>query len=218
MKIAIDGPAGAGKSTVAKLLAKELGFIYIDTGAMYRALTLKALRKNISLENIESLIKLAKSTEIQFKNEDFRQDIYCDEENVTEEIRSPEVNLNVSKLASYPAIRDIMVKEQRKLARAFPVVMDGRDIGECVLPDADFKFFVTASLEVRAKRRILELSKSGHHTTYIEVKDDIAQRDTSDANRKVGALKILDDSIIIDTSDKTIEEVLNLMIAYIKRE
>ncbi len=218
MKIAIDGPAGAGKSTVAKLLAQRLGYIYIDTGAMYRVLTLKALRRNISLNNIESLAQLANSIKIHFENKDSRQYIYCDGENVTEAIRTPEVSLHVSKLASHPVIRKIMVAEQQKLAKTSSVVMDGRDIGECVLPEADFKFFVTANLEIRAKRRVLELSESGHNTTYEEVRADIAQRDANDANRGVGALKILDDSIVIDTSNQSIEEVLNQMIAYIKRE
>lgn len=216
MKIAIDGPAGAGKSTVAKLLAKELGFIYIDTGAMYRALTLKALDQNIDFDDTKALADLAKSTKIHFENIDNIQLIYCEEADVTEKIRTPEVSSHVSKLAYHPIVREIMVEEQKRLADTASVVMDGRDIGECVLPDAKFKFFITASLEVRAKRRILELSKLGHNTSLAEVKEDMAKRDATDANREVGALKILKDSIVIDTSDKNIEEVLSIITAIIR--
>lgn len=218
MKIAIDGPAGAGKSTVAKLLAQKLGVIYIDTGAMYRALTLKALRLGVNLDDINTLTELAKSISIYFKNEGEQQHIYCDGENVTEEIRTPEVSNNVSKIAAYTSIREIMVKQQQEMAKSSSVVMDGRDIGECVLPDADYKFFLTASIEERAKRRILELKKQGYDVSLEDVKEDIILRDTNDANREVGALKILKDSIVIDTSDKTIIEVLDTMISVIKRE
>lgn len=217
MKIAIDGPAGAGKSTVAKLLAQKLGIIYIDTGAMYRALTLKALRLGVNLDDIKSLTDLAKNISISFKNLGEQQYIYCDGENVTEEIRIPEVNNNVSKIAAYTAIREIMVKQQQEMAKSSSVVMDGRDIGECVLPDADFKFFLTASIEERAKRRSLELKKQGYDINLEEVKKDLISRDTNDSNREVGALKILDDSIVIDTSDKTITEVLDSMISIINQ-
>ncbi len=215
MKIAIDGPAGAGKSTIAKLLAQKLGFIYIDTGAMYRALTWKALQLGINLDDSESLTDLAQSTNIYFKNKGDKQYIYCDKEDITELIRTPGINSHVSKLASYPTVREIMVKKQQEMAKLAAVVMDGRDIGECVLPDAQYKFFITASLEERAKRRILELAEQGHDLAFMEVKNDIAQRDASDANRGVGALKILDDSIIIDTSDKSIIEVLDTIVSFI---
>ncbi|HZK44319.1 MAG TPA: (d)CMP kinase [Syntrophomonadaceae bacterium] len=218
MKIAIDGPAGAGKSTVAKMLAQKLGFIYIDTGAMYRALTWKALRLGIELDNTQSLADLAKSTKIHFENEVDQQYIYCDKENVTEEIRRPEVSLHVSKLASLVTIREILVKEQQKMAEYSSVVMDGRDVGECVLPDATYKFFVTASLEERANRRIEELKIQGYHITYDKVKSDIAQRDDSDAKRQVGSLKVLEDSIIIDTTGKSIKEVFNILLSYIDQE
>lgn len=216
MKIAIDGPAGAGKSTIAKLLASKLDFIYIDTGAMYRALTLKALRQGIDLDDTETIVYLAKSTKIHFANQDSIPRIYLDNEDVTTTIRAPEVNHYVSKLASHSLVRGIMVEEQKKLAKTSAVVMDGRDIGECVLPDAEYKFFITASLEERTKRRILELSELGHNIDYEELKKDIAKRDSDDASREVGALKILDDSIVIDTSDKTIEEVLNYITSIIR--
>lgn len=218
MKIAIDGPAGAGKSTVAKLLAQKLGFIYIDTGAMYRALTLKALRLGVNLEDTKNLTELAKSISIYFKNEGDQQYIYCDGENVTEEIRTPEVSNNVSKIAAYTSVREIMVKQQQEMARSSSVVMDGRDIGECVLPDADFKFYLTASIEERAKRRILELTEQGYDISFEEIKEDIISRDNNDANREVGALKILEDSIVIDSSNKNITEVLDSMIQLINRE
>lgn len=217
MKIAIDGPAGAGKSTVAKLLAKKLGYIYIDTGAMYRALTLKALRSGIDLNDIKSLTELAKNITISFKNEGEQQYIYCDGENVTEAIRLPEVSNSVSKVAAYTSIREIMVRQQQELAKSSSVVMDGRDIGECVLPDADFKFFLTASIEERAQRRRLELKEQGYDIKLEDVKEELILRDTNDSNREVGALKILEDSIVIDTSDKAITEVLNHMISIINQ-
>lgn len=215
MKIAIDGPAGAGKSTIAKMLAEKLGFIYIDTGAMYRALTLKAIEQGIDLDDYMALTELAQSANIYFKNEADLQYIYCDGENVTELIRTPEINSNVSKIAAYPTVRTFMVKKQQDLAKLDAVVMDGRDIGECVLPDADFKFFITASLEERAARRIKELAQKGHQLTLEEVQDEIAKRDANDTNRGVGALKILDESIVIDTTNKSIKEVLDTLIAYI---
>ncbi len=208
MQIAIDGPAGAGKSTIAKLLAKKLGFIYIDTGAMYRALALKALANGIDCDDTEAIVAMAKSSKIHFTNHKAIFHIYLDNEDVTDKIRTPEVSRYVSKLASHPLVREIMVEEQKELAKAIAVVMDGRDIGECVLPNADYKFFITASLAERTSRRILELSKLGHNIDYEELKDEIAKRDKNDENREVGALKILDDSIVIDTTGKSIEEVL----------
>lgn len=218
MKIAIDGPAGAGKSTIAKLLAGKLGYIYIDTGAMYRALTLKAIQQGIDLDDYMALTELAQTANIYFRNEGELQTIYCDGENVTELIRSPEINGHVSKVAAYPTVRTHMVKKQQALANSVAVVMDGRDIGECVLPDADFKFFLTASIEERAHRRVKELAEKGHHLEEREVQAQITKRDADDTNRGVGALKILDESIVVDTTNKNIEEVLNLLISYINWE
>lgn len=212
MKIAIDGPAGAGKSTVAKIVAQKLGFIYIDTGAMYRALTWQALQNGINVGDSNALLELAKSTDIHF--ESFQQ-IFCNRINVTNFIRSPEVTAVVSTVASHPEVRRIMVQKQQKIARA-NVVMDGRDIGECVLPNADYKFFITANIDERTRRRMRELHKRGINCEFENVKADIAVRDQNDMKREVGALKILPDSIIIDSSDISIDEVVAQIFAIIR--
>lgn len=215
MKIAIDGPAGAGKSTIARLLAQRLGFIYIDTGAMYRALTLKALRNGIDLSDEDELYQLILHTDISFCYGDGEQKILCDGEDVSEDIRKPEISANVSRVASFPGVRRVMVERQRKMADKVSVVMDGRDIGECVLPDADYKFFLTASIEERANRRRKELEAKGYDIDLETLKEEIKARDEADTNRKVGALKILEDSIVIDTSSMSIEQVIDNMLKII---
>lgn len=215
MKIAIDGPAGAGKSTIARLLAEKLGFIYIDTGAMYRALTLKALRNGVDLDNEDELCRLVIHTDIDFYHGENGQKVICDGEDVSEDIRKPEVSAHVSKVASLPGVRKIMVERQKRLADKVSVVMDGRDIGECVLPDADYKFFLTASIEERASRRKKELEEKGYAVDLETMKEELKKRDEADANRQVGALKILKDSIVIDTSYMSIEEVINNMLKII---
>lgn len=216
MKIAIDGPAGAGKSTLAKALARKLGYLYIDTGAMYRALTWKALQKGIDLGDVSHLCELASSTDIHFETTAGVQRLKCDGEDVTEVIRSPQVSAEVSKTASIPAIRSIMVHKQQLMAQISNVIMDGRDIGEIVLPDAEFKFFLTAGLEERARRRALETKKRGYEADINSIKKDIENRDRMDSERDVGALKILDDSIVIDTSRRTADEVLTQILSIIK--
>jgi len=218
MKIAIDGPAGAGKSTVARRLAQELGFVYIDTGAMYRVLTWKALQKKVDPENAEALYELANSIRIHFEYHSGRQKVICDGEDLTTAIRLPEVSAMVSIVASHPAIRKIMVKQQQEMARSISVVMDGRDIGECVLPDADYKFFLTASIEERANRRVAELKDSGFTINYETILQDINQRDKRDSEREIGSLKILAESIVIDSSNLSIEQVLQKMLAIIREE
>ncbi len=218
MKIAIDGPAGAGKSTVARKLAQELGFVYIDTGAIYRALTWKALQKKVDPENTEALYELANSIRIHFEYHSGRQKVICDGEDLTAAIRLPEVSAMVSTVASHPAIRKIMVKQQQEMARSISVVMDGRDIGECVLPDADYKFFLTASIEERANRRAAELKDSGFTINYETILEDITQRDKRDSEREVGSLKILAESIVIDSSNLNIDQVLQKMLAIIRGE
>ena len=218
MKIAIDGPAGAGKSTVARKLAEKLGFVYIDTGAMYRALTWKSLQKKVDPENTEALYELANSIRIHFEYHSGRQKVICDGEDLTAAIRLPEVSAMVSIVASHPAIRKIMVKQQQEMARSISVVMDGRDIGECVLPDADYKFFLTASIEERANRRAVELKDSGFTINYETILEDITQRDKRDSEREVGSLKILAESIVIDSSNLNIDQVLQKMLAIIRGE
>ncbi|MBO8159547.1 (d)CMP kinase [Thermosyntropha sp.] len=215
MKIAIDGPAGAGKSTVAKILAKRLGFTYIDTGAMYRALTLKALQNKVDLNNEKELASLVHDTDITFVYHDGEQRVFCDGIDVSEAIRAPQVNEAVSRVASFPAVRKIMVEKQQRLAEKKSVVMDGRDIGECVLPDADYKFFITASVEERARRRKKELDDKGYDVDLQDLKENIIKRDKADASREVGALKILDDSIVIDTTCMRIEDVIEELLKII---
>jgi len=213
MKIAIDGPAGAGKSTIARKIASELDFVYIDTGAMYRALTWEALNKGINTNDAAALQKLALSSDIHFEN---GQQIYCNNINVTSDIRLPRITEAVSGVASHPAVREIMVEKQQDMALTADIVMDGRDIGECVLPDAEYKFFITASIEERARRRMKELQAKGIACDLQKIKNDIAARDQSDMQRPTGALKILDDSIIIDTSNLSIDEVAARLYAIIR--
>lgn len=218
MKIAIDGPAGAGKSTVAKALSKELGFIYIDTGAMYRSLTWKALQQGIDLNDSQALVKLAEKIKIYFRHDSHGQKVICDEMDVSEEIRSPEVSTAVSKVASYSEIRAIMVKQQQKMGHSVSVVMDGRDIGECVLPDAEYKFFLTADIEERSRRRIEELKTQGYSVDPQVIKEDMLKRDRNDTEREVGALKVLSDSIIINTSSLTAEQVMKKILSIIRED
>ncbi len=218
MQIAIDGPAGAGKSTLAKSLAARLGFLYIDTGAIYRALTWKALQQGINLHDAEALCHLASSLDILFKKRDKAQYLFCDGEDVTEKIRSPQVSAEVSKVAAHPQVRDILVKKQQLMALNGDVVMDGRDIGEKVLPQAQYKFFVTAELEERVQRRIMELEKRGYNIDREAIRQDISNRDRMDSERTVGALKILPDSIIIDTTDQTAQQVFDQILALVGRE
>jgi cytidylate kinase len=218
MKIAIDGPAGAGKSTVARKLADKLGFVYIDTGAMYRALTWKALEQGIDPSNEEELDKLASTITIHIENDGGQQKVLCDGEDLTAAIRLPEVSAAVSAVASHSTIRRTMVKQQQKLASDVSVVMDGRDIGECVLPDAEYKFFITASVEERARRRAAELARSGVNTDYSDVLEEIVKRDRNDSEREIGALKVLPESIIIDSTALSVEQVLEQMLAIIQGE
>jgi cytidylate kinase len=213
--IAIDGPAGAGKSTIAKKIASELGFVYIDTGAMYRALTWEALNQGIDLNKSEALQKLATSLDIHFEE---CQQIFCNNINVTTFIRLPQVTAAVSKVASHPAVREIMVKKQQEMAHTTDIVMDGRDIGECVLPDAEYKFFVTASIDERARRRSKELQEQGIPCDINIIKQDIAERDRNDTERATGALKVLEDSIVIDTSSLTVDEVTAKLHAVIRED
>jgi len=217
MQIAIDGPAGAGKSTIARRLADKLDYIYIDTGAMYRCLTWKALKSNIDLADSAGLTKMAEDTRIEFKQNTGQQLVFCDGMDVSFAIRSPEVNSAVSIIASHPHIRSIMVHQQQEMARNHSVVMDGRDIGECVLPNAEYKFFLTASIEERARRRLADLTKSGFTPDYDTVIMDISQRDCNDSNREIGALKVLPDSIVVDTSNKSIDDMMNLIMDIIRR-
>ncbi len=205
--IAIDGPAGAGKSTVAKIVADKLGYIYIDTGAMYRALTLKALRRDIDLDADQEVVQLAQKTEISFRKQNGVERVLLDKEDVTEEIRSEQVSEQVSTVASIPQVREELVEQQRALAANWGVVMDGRDIGTVVLPAADLKIFLTASLEERARRRYQQLDDQAE-TSLEAVKQKIKQRDQKDRNREVAPLKKAPSALKIDTTEASIEEVV----------
>lgn len=211
--IAVDGPAGSGKSTVAKKIAKQLDIEYIDTGAMYRALTLKAIRLNINMENTEAIIKLMKETDITFKD----NNIFLDDVSVDKEIRKNIINRHVSDIAKIKEIREDMVYMQQKLSKTKNVIMDGRDIGTVVLPNAKFKFFITASLEERAKRRYKELINKGQtEITYNQILAEIKKRDQIDSTRKISPLKKSIDSYEIDTTNLTISESIEKIIGIIK--
>ncbi|AQS58591.1 (d)CMP kinase [Desulforamulus ferrireducens] len=214
--IAIDGPAGAGKSTVAKLVAQALNFLYIDTGAMYRAITLKALRQNLDLQDEESLTQLAKDSIIKLVPGS-QQRVLLDDEDVTEEIRSPEVTGQVSTVAKIAGVREVMVQRQREMAQETSVVMDGRDIGTVVLPDANAKFFLTASAEERANRRARELRAKGYQIDIEQLTKEIKERDYMDSNRAVSPLVPADDAITIDSTGMTIEEVVATIIDMVEK-
>ena len=207
MIIAIDGPAGTGKGTIADLLAKKLGYTYIDTGAMYRCITLKMLNNNIPLNDIEKINELLESTSIEFMNISNKQHVFLDNEDVTEDIRTPRVNEAVSPTSAIVEIRKKLVEMQRKLGENQNVVMEGRDITTVVFPNADVKIYLTASPEIRAKRRYDEMIKKGISITYEDTLKSITERDNIDMNKPVGALKIADDAIVIDSSNLTIDEV-----------
>lgn len=211
--VAIDGPAGAGKSTIANKVADILGIEYIDTGAMYRALTLKVLNKNNDPNNIKDVLQVLKDTKIDFEN----KNILLDGELVNEEIRKNKVSNNVSYVSQFKEVRDEMVRLQQEMSKSKSVIMDGRDITTVVLPDAEFKFFLTATIDERAKRRYTELLEKGHReSTYNQILNDIKNRDCIDSNREVAPLSIASDAYVLDTTDKTIDETVDLIVTMIR--
>lgn len=214
--IAIDGPAGSGKSTVSKLIAKRLSLLYIDTGAMYRALTLKAMRKGLDLHDEKSLVELAKTTKIELE-EKSKLHVFLDGEDVSIPIRTPEVTADVKYIARVPGVRHEMVALQRSIGSKQGAVLEGRDIGTVVFPNADYKFYLDASPEERAKRRLSDLVELGQKANVEEVEKDITARDESDMKRSVGALKKAEDAITIDTTVLSIDEVVDKLLARICR-
>ena len=208
MIIAIDGPAGAGKSTVAKILAKELGFLYIDTGAMYRALTLKAIENKIDINDFLRLIEMAAKTSIDLKNNpDGSLQVFLDGRDVSRQIREPRITKWVSEIARIKEVREVMLGIQRRLGQQGDSVLDGRDIGTVVFPDADKKFYIDADFRERVKRRYQELKGTGQEVTLEDIELDLRNRDTIDSTRECAPLKKAEDAICIDTTKMSIEEV-----------
>lgn len=213
MIIAIDGPAGSGKSTIAKLIAEDLGLVYLDTGAMYRLVTLKALNEGI-LGNLEKIIKMLDNLRIDIKKNGF----YLDDTNVNEEIRKPVVSENVSDIAAIREVREKMVDLQRKFSESKNVILDGRDIGTVVFPNADVKIFLIADAKERANRRYKELVEKGENVKIEEIYENILKRDKIDSTRKESPLKKANDAIEVDTTSKNIEEVKNEILYIIKQK
>ena len=211
--IAIDGPAGAGKSTIAKIVAKELGFIYVDTGAMYRTLALACFRDGIDTSDEAAVVAKCESVEVTLGYEDGTQKVYLNGEDVSAEIRREEIGNLTSAIAVYPGVRKILVALQKDLAAKNDVVMDGRDIGTAVLPNADLKIYLTASVETRAKRRYDELVEKGQTCDLKEIEKDIEDRDYRDMNREVSPLSQADDAVLVNSSDMTIDEVVAKIIS-----
>lgn len=208
IQIAIDGPAGSGKSTIAKKVAERLNITYIDTGAMYRALTYKVLINKIDIQNEDAIIKLTQKSNIEF----FQGNIYLDNDMINEEIRLPEVSKNVSYVAKIPQVRQILIEAQKKIALNQDIIMDGRDIGTHVLNNANLKIFLTASVEQRSYRRYIELINKGFDVSFDDVQKDIINRDKIDRERKFAPLVKADDAVLIDTTDLSIEDVVNKII------
>ena len=210
--VAIDGPAGAGKSTLARRLAKHKGFIYVDTGALYRAVGLKMLRNNVSCDNLKAVEELLASTELDIRFVDSEQVVMLDDENVNGLIRTPEVSMMASDCSALPVVRAFLLDMQRNLAKRNSVVMDGRDIGTVVLPDAKVKIFLTASPLARAKRRCNELLEKGMNVELAEVLKDIEQRDYNDSHRAIAPLKQADDAALVDTTELDLEQSFELLL------
>lgn len=217
INIAIDGPASSGKSTVAKILAKEYGYIYTDTGAMYRSVTYLAIQHQVDFEDEQQLVALIKRYPITFKQTETGQLIFVDGQDVTEAIRQPEVTNNVSVVSAHEKVRHELVRQQQKIAENGGVVMDGRDIGTVVLPKAEVKIFLVASVIERAERRFKENQSKGIATDFDTLKKEIEQRDYLDSNREVSPLKQAEDAVRIDTTGLSIEEVVAAIKAVVER-
>lgn len=211
-QIAIDGPAGAGKSTIAKEIAKRLGWIYADTGAMYRAMALYFIRNNIKADDEAAINGALDNIEISISYTENGQQVNLNGENVNPFIRTEQVSAMTSQVSAYPAVREKLVKLQRQLADEQNVVMDGRDIGTCVLPNAKVKIYLTASSAERARRRHLEYVEKGVEADINEIEKEIIERDKRDMNREVSPLKKADDAVLVDSSNMSIEEVINTII------
>jgi len=217
--VAIDGPAGAGKSTVAKRLAVRLGFSYLDTGAMYRSITLKAMRQGVALDNEDALAHMAKNTRLDLRgNPQSGLKVFLDGEDVSEEIRTPEVTNQTFYIARAPKVRAVMVELQRAIGSGTDVVIEGRDIGTVVFPKARFKFYLDASVEERAQRRFKEFRDKGKEISLEQVIDDVRKRDETDFNRSVGPLRKAEDAVVIDSTRMSIDEVVETMARHVEKQ
>ncbi|MBQ7740971.1 MAG: (d)CMP kinase [Eubacterium sp.] len=215
INVAIDGPAGAGKSTVAKAAAKELSYIYVDTGALYRTIALNAVRNGVA-DDEQGIIDMLSSTEVELGYENGVQKVYLNGEEVSAFIRTPEISMGASKVSAIPKVREFLLELQREIARKNNVIMDGRDIATVVLPDADVKIFLFASPECRAKRRYDELIEKGESVMYEDVLADVNQRDYQDSHREIAPLKPSEDSIMLDTSELSLEESIQAVVNCVK--
>jgi len=210
--VAIDGPAGAGKSTIAKLVAKEKGYIYVDTGAMYRGLAIHFLDKGIQPQETEKVIEACKDAEVTIAYEDAVQHVYLNGKDISSRLRNEEVGNMASVTSAIPEVRKKLLELQQNLAKTQNVIMDGRDIGTCVLPHADVKVYLTASVETRAERRYQELQEKGEDCNLEEIAHDIEERDRRDMTREIAPLKQAEDAVLVDSSDMTIAEVVKTIV------
>lgn len=217
INVAIDGPAGAGKSTIAKAAAKELGFIYVDTGALYRAVAYNAVKTGV-IDDEQKIIDMLDSTKVELKYVNGVQAVYLNGEDVSAFIRTPEISMGASKVSAIPQVRTFLLNLQREIASTNNVIMDGRDIATVVLPNADVKIFLFASPECRAERRYKELIEKGESVSFDDVLKDVNQRDYQDSHREIAPLKPSDDSIMADTSELTLQESIDLIVNTIKEK
>ena len=215
INVAIDGPAGAGKSTIAKATAKELGFIYVDTGALYRAVAYNAVKNGV-IDDEQGIISILDDTKVELKYVEGVQSVYLNGEDVSGFIRTPEISMGASKVSAIPQVREFLLNLQREIAKTNNVIMDGRDIATVVLPDAEVKIFLFASPECRAERRYKELVEKGENVSFDDVLKDVNQRDYQDSHREIAPLKPSEESIMADTSELTLQESIDLIVNTIK--
>lgn len=216
INVAIDGPSGAGKSTIAKAASQKLGFVYVDTGALYRTVALNVLRNGVSDKDAPAVIKTLENLSVKLGFVDGAQHVYLNGEDVSDLIRTPEVSMAASTTSAIPEVRKFLFNLQREIAGENNCIMDGRDIGTVVLPDAQVKIFLTASPEKRAERRCKELVEKGIDTTFEEVLKDVQERDYNDSHREIAPLKATEESIIVDTSDIDLQQSIDLIIKTIQ--
>lgn len=212
IKVAIDGPAGAGKSSVAKMTAKKLGYVYVDTGAMYRAITWYILDRNINFNDTKGILNMLQQLDLTLKPSDSGQQVWINGQDVTSHIRSPLINQNVSQVAQMPSVRHFLTDIQKLLASKGGIVMDGRDIGTVVMPDAQLKIFLTASVEERARRRHVEMNASGNEQGLDQLMKEIAERDRMDEQREISPLRQAEDAIFLDCTELPIHQVVDIIV------